>query len=43
MKFDFLPERISTALKNVDMKRVYDLRLRAGFPIIVNDNGVGRF
>ncbi len=43
MKFDFLPERISAALKNVDMKRVYNLRLRAGFPIIVNDNGVGRF
>ena len=43
MKFDFLPEKISAALKTVDMKNVYDLRLRTGFPIIVNDNGVGRF
>lgn len=43
MKIDFLPERVSSALKNIDMKNVYDIRLRIGFPIMVNNCGVGYF
>ncbi len=33
---EFLPERIKDALQNVNMNNVYELRLRADFPTIIN-------
>lgn len=35
MNLDFLPERFSHALKNLDLSNVYEIRMRKGFPIIL--------
>ncbi len=35
-KFDFLPERIATALKAGDYKYLSEIRLRIGFPVVAN-------
>ena len=35
-EFDFLPERIATAVIIANHKYLSELRLRAGFPIIIN-------
>ncbi len=35
MKFDFFSERIQNALRFVDLDKLYEIRLRKGFPIVL--------
>lgn len=36
MNLEFLPKNIYNALNKVDIKKVFDLRLRAGYPVLIN-------
>ena len=35
MRFDFLPEEITKPLNNIEMDKLYQIRLRANFPISI--------
>lgn len=43
MQLDFLPRNITEALSFADLNRIFDIRLRKDYPIIVNDYGVKRY
>ncbi len=36
MDFYFLPPQLSQSLKNVDVSDIYEIRLRKGFPVVLN-------
>ena len=38
MKLNFLPSRYLSAISNIDENYIYEIRLRLGFPVIVNFN-----
>lgn len=40
---DFLPKKLKDALRNVNMQKVYEIRLRADKPVMINYGGVYRF
>ena len=43
MNMEFLPQHIARALNNIDTDKLYELRLRRDFPIVLNYGGKNVF
>ena len=43
MDLNFLPPQIKNALKNVPIEKVYELRLRTSFPVILNYSNISTY
>lgn len=43
MNLEFLPREIINAVEHADVNKIFDIRLRKGYPVIVNYYGVKKF